>query len=188
MLSSKYVKDYRMDTETTPSGKVKRKMVYVGPFFEWDLEKRYFEKLRIRYMFALFASWGCFLGSLLFYSDLSRLWYVILPYAFEALVLIFASCALWNLYFAAQPMVREVKDKTLDRIRFTSIVGMICCIITVVGIVAGILLNGYTQPGNILFAIADPLIFLLLLYGFKVSKCLKIREKDNPLADMWKDK
>lgn len=188
MLSSKYVKDYRMDTETTSSGKVKRKMVYVGPIYEWDLEKRDLVKLRIRYMLAIFASWGCFLGSLLFYSDLSRLWYVILPYAFEVLVLIFASCALWNLYFAAQPMVREVKDKTLERIRFTAIAGMICCGIAEVGIVAGILLNGYTQPRNILFAVVDPLIFLLSLYGFKVGKCLKIREKDNPLANQWRDK
>ncbi len=188
MLSSKYVKDYRMDTETAPSGKVKRKIVYVGPFYEWDMDEKALIKLRTRYTIAVLISWLCFAGSILFYSDLSRLWYVILPYAFLALVLVFATCAVWNLYFAEQPMVREVRDKTLDRIRFTSIAGMLCCMITAVGLVVGIFRNGYMQAGNLLFALADPVIFFLLLYGFKVSKCLKVREKENPLADQWKDK
>lgn len=188
MLSSKYVKDYRMDTETTSTGKVKRKMVYVGPFYTWDLEGKVFAGLRRRYTLSVLAGWVCFLGSMLFYSKLSRLWYVILPYTFLILVLFFATCAVWNLYFAGQPMTRECKEKTWDRMRSSSVMGMLCCVVTAVGLVTGMLQNRCTQMEDFLFSLGDVFIFLFLLYGFKASKRLNVKETENPVAAEWKDK
>ena len=188
MLSSRYAKEYRMDTETTGSGKVKRKMVYTGPLFEWDMPIEVLKRTKMECLLIMILSAGLFIGSLLFHSDVSRVWYVILPYAFFLPVLLFLLGACWNLFFAKQPMNRETKDKTYVRWKSSCVAGTVLCLIT--GIMAGIamVLQHFTKTGDILLLTSDVFLCGLMLYGGKVGKCLRVEEKTNPTAEEWKNK
>lgn len=189
MVSTKYVKDYRMDTETDKNGKVKRKMVYVGPYYIWDTVQEDLKKMRCSYLVTVIVEWIVFLGSMCFFNDISRNWYVILPYVCLILVFLFQSMAVWNLYMAKQPMHREIKDKTVDRMKSSTFCGMILSGGALVGeIVACIKGVKVFKASDYIFVIATVVLFLFLLYGFKVSKRLVVTEQENPVAGEWKNK
>lgn len=189
MLSSKYVKDYRMDVETTKTGKVKRKMVYTGPLYDWNLSEDELRRIRRLYLILCVSICAIYLGSLLFYSNLSRLWYVILPYSCLILVLFFFIAAVYNIVHASQPMNRETKEKTQDRIKGSSLIGIVFTLGTFLGETYGLFkLQQDISYTDLLFIVASVFIFTILLYGFKASKRLQLKEKINPLAEEWKDK
>jgi len=189
MVSTKYVKDYRMDTETDKNGKVKRKMVYVGPYYIWNTAQEELKKLRCSYLTALAGEWIVFLGSMCFYNDISRNWYVILPYVCLILVFFFQSMAVWNLFTAKQPMHRETKDKTADRMKSSTFCGLILSAGALIGeIVACIKGVKELKVPDYLFVIATMILFVFLLYGFKASKRLTVTEQENPVAGEWKNK
>lgn len=189
MVSTKYVKDYRMDTETDKKGRVKRKMVYVGPYYIWEMPTAEVKKLRAICLAALFAQWILFIGSMCFYNDISRNWYVILPYVCLSLALVFQSMAVWNLCTAKQPMHRETKDKTCERMKSAAFCGMILSFLALIGeTVACIKFAEKFKTADYLFVAATVVLFALLLYGFKVSKRLTVSEQENPATAEWKNK
>lgn len=188
MLSSKYVKDYRMDTQTTASGKVKRNMVYVGPHYVWSAAEAEMKSLRIKCLVLAILGWVIFIGSQLFHSDLSRVWYVVLPYEFFFLILMMWTGAVWNLLFAKQPMTRETKEKTCERFKGASVAGMVCSLVTAAGITAVVITRGYHTIPDICFMAADPLLLFLMLCGVGLGKKLTVTEQTNPLTEEWKNK
>lgn len=188
MLSSKYVKDYRMDTQTSASGKVKRKMVYVGPHYVWSAAESEMKTLRLRFSVLTMLGWILFIGSQLFYSNLSRVWYVVLPYEFFLIILLMWVGVLWNLFFAKQPMTRETRDKTCDRLKGASVAGIVCSLVTVAGIAVAVITRGYHTTADISFMMIDPLLFHLMQQGRKLSKKLTVTEQVNPLTEEWKNK
>lgn len=188
VLSTKYVKDYRMDTRTMPSGKVKRIMVYTGPLYEWDLTAECLKGLRIRYGCLTGAGWLLFLSSLSFYSNVSRILYVTLPYACFIPVLAFLTGASFKLAVTHGAMNRENKDKICVRLKNSSAAGMVCGIFTGIGVIASIFLQKFSGGNDLLFAAADILLTLLCLYGFKNSRSLLVRETANPVAREWENR
>lgn len=189
MLSSKYARDYRMDTETTDTGKVKRKMIYVGPLYRWEMEEAVLKKVRLFCLFLCLLGWGLFVGSMLFYSNLSRLIYVILPFACLFLVLFFFSAGTCNLFLAKQPMSRERKDKTVDRIKASAFMGMLFCGGAFAGETAGMMVfKEFTGMGDFLFMAATVLLFFVFLCGFAAGKHLAVSEEKNPETAKWKDR
>lgn len=189
MVSTKYAKDYRMDTEKDESGRVKRRMVYVGPYYLWGIEGEQLKRLRNHSLLCLSAEWLLFLGSMCFYSAISRNWYVILPYACLILVLLFESMAVFNLYVLKEPMNREKKDKTTERLKGASLCGLILSVAAAAGeCVVWIRAVKLLQVTDYVFIAATILLFLLMLYGFRMSRRLQVREQENPVAAEWKNK
>lgn len=188
MISSKYAGYYRMDTEKAPDGKVKTKMVYTGPLFRWKLTGEALKRQRLLCLVPAVAGWLILLGSMLFYSDLSRLFYIILPHACQILVLCFYTAAVYNFFTAAQPMRLEKKDKTYDRMRGSAMVGMVLGAGTFAGEVSAVIFLGFTKPADILFMAAAVFLFLLFLYGFKMSGGLTVVEEENPAKEEWKNR
>ncbi len=185
VLSTKYVKDYRMDTQTMPSGKVKRKMVYTGPLYEWDLTAECLKRLRILYGCLAGAGWLLFLLSLSFYSNVSRILYVMLPYACFIPVLAFLTGASFKLAVTRGLMNRENKDKICTRLKNSSAAGVVCGLLTGIGVIVSIFLRKISVGNNLLFAAADILLTYLCLYGFKSSGKLLVTETVNPVAQEW---
>lgn len=178
-----------MDTETTNTGKIKRKMVYTGPFYRWAMTEETLKKNRILYLILNVAAWVIFIGSMLFYSNLSRIIYIILPYACLMLVLFFFSAAAYNLLFAKQPMNREIKEKTYDRIKGASLVGMIFSGGSFAGEAVGsLLVLNAVKTEDILFIIATVLLFFIFNIGFVNAGKLIVTEEVNPAAQEWKDR
>lgn len=188
VLSTKYVKDYRMDVQTMPSGKVKRKMVYTGPFYEWDITEERLKGLRIRYACLAGTGWLLFLLSLSFYSSVSRVLYVMLPYACFMPILALLTGASLKLAVTRGSMNREDKDKICTRLKNFSAAGMVCGILTGIGVIASIFFQKISGGNDLLFAAADILLTHLCLYGFKSSRYLLVREKINPAAEEWENR
>ena len=188
MINSKYVRYYRLDTETDSKGKVRTRMVYTGPLYKWDMTDAEFKKLKVSLSVSAFISCLIFVASLSFYSELSRTWYVILPYAINFLLI----CTQWgvvgNLFFAKQPMSMDVKDKTLDREKTVSVMSLVLNVITVLCAVVTMIIRGYTKAGEFAFVGMVTLFVVLSLYRIKVDKCLRVTECENPLTKEWEQK
>lgn len=178
-----------MDTETGADGKVKRRMVYVGQYYLWSTPKDVLKKLRSSSLFTLLSEWLLFLLSLCFYNSISRNWYVILPYACLILALFYKSMAVFNLYKVTEPMNREMKDKTSERIKGASLCGIIL-------IAAALLGEGVVcfreikllKVTDYVFVAVTIVLFLLIMYDFRASKQLQVTKQDNPVAAEWKNK
>lgn len=178
-----------MDTEKGTDGKVKRKMVYVGPYYLWSTKKDVLNKLRCSCLFTLLAEWFLFLGSLCFYNTISRNWYVILPYACLILALFYKSMAVFNLYKVTEPMNREMKDKTSERIKGASL----CSIILIAAALLGEGVACFREikllkVTDYVFVAVTIVLFLLILYDFRAVKQLQVTEQENPVAAEWKNK
>lgn len=177
-----------MDTVST-GGKIKTKTVYTGPYYSWNMEETTLGKLRTIYTVLGLISCGLYIGSMLFYSNFSKLWFVIMPYACMILVLTFLGSAIINLIHAPQPMKRETKDRTIDRIKGSSVIGMIFCGGTIIGeIYAAYKLQSEIIVNDWLFLTATIFLFALMLYGFKASKRIRVKEEINPIAEKWKNR
>lgn len=178
-----------MDTEKRENGKVKRKMVYVGPYYLWNVNPKLLKGLRNRSLLCLLAEWLLFLGSMSFYNTISRNWYVILPYVCLILVLLFKSMAVFNLYAVKEPMNREKKDKTAERLKGASLCGMVFSAAAAAGeCVVLIRTAKLLQTADYMFVTATAVLFFLMLYGFGVSRRLQVTEQENPAAAEWKNK
>ena len=178
-----------MDTQTTSTGKVKNKMIYTGPLYRWAMTEETLKKSRILYLILNLAAWGIFIGSMLFYSNLSRIIYIILPYACLMPVFFYFSTAACNLLFAKQPMNKEIKEKTYDRVKGSTLVGMILSGGSFVGEVVGsLLVLNAVKTEDILFMTATVILFIILCLGFVNARKLIVSEEVNPAAEEWKDK
>lgn len=188
MINSKYVRYYRLDTETDSKGKVRTKMVYTGPLYKWDMPEAELKRVKVSLIVLALISCILFVGSLSFYSELSRTWYVILPYAINFLLICMQWGVVWNLFFAKQPMSMETKDKTLDRDKVVSVISLVINIITVSCAVVTMIIKGYMKAGE--FAFVGMVIFFvtLALYRIKVDKCMRVAECGNPLTEEWEQK
>ncbi len=188
MINSKYVRYYRLDTETDSKGKVRTKMVYTGPLYKWDMSETELKRVKVSLLVLTLISCILFVGSLSFYSELSRTWYVILPYAINFLLICMQWGGVWNLFFAEQPMSMELKNKTLEREKTVSVMSMVINIITVLCAVVTMIVKGYTKMGEFTFAGMITLFIALSLYRIKVDKCMRVAETLNPLTKEWEQK
>lgn len=192
MLSSKYVKDYRMDTSVDDRGKTREEMVYIGPLYCWDMPEEVFYRLKRQYLAGSILAWLVFVASLWPYSEISRIWYVILPYCCLLFPLFFISVAVHNMISAPCPFSREKKDKTVGRLKGSFMAGMVLSGGAAVGQAAGCLLmkdehlTAIAITGtDVLMIAATWLLFIIMLYGFKASKRLAVREIENPRTAEW---
>lgn len=188
MINSKYVRYYRLDTETDNKGKVKTKMVYTGPLYKWDMAESELKRLKISLSVSALISCILFVVSLSFYSELSRTWYVILPYAINFLLICMQWGVVWNMFFAKQPMSMEIRDKTLDREKTASVISLVMNIITLLCAVVTIIVKGHTKAGEFVFVGMVTLFVAFTLYRIKVDKCMRVAETYNPLTKEWEQK
>lgn len=187
VVNSKYVKYYRLDTDIDAKGKAKTKMVYTGPLYKWDMPQDEYINVRLRILVLTLISCILFVGSLYFYTELSRTWYIILPYAIQFLILIMQGSVVWNFFFAKQPMNMEIKDKTYDRERTSTVISILINIIVVVSSVITMIIKGYTAIGEIIFVGMVVVFCILSLYRFKVDKCIRVTEIENHLTKEWEN-
>lgn len=189
MVSLKYVKDYRLDTKTDASGKVKDHMVYIGPYYEWAASEEEFKSIRIKILYSVLIGFLLYISSMLKYSDITRIWFVILPFVCTIFSLFMLGLVSFNLYTIKGKMTREQKCKTLDRAKeFTALGAFLCAISGIASLVCvtGKFIN--VTFTDAYFVIAQIFLFVIFLYCFKVTKGLSIKEIANPEAEEWKDK
>lgn len=189
MLSLKYAKEYRLDTFTDESGKVKDCTVYIGPLYEWTISEAEIKSLRGRISIITLIQAVLFISSLWNYNDLSRLWWVVVPYCCLLFVFLYLAAVCYNLFTVKGQFHREQKEKTVDRMKGCSVMGAILVGVSFVAATISTL-AGMVNFGiwDIWFALVELLLMVSLLYEVKLSKELQVRELVNPKAEEWKDK
>ena len=173
MVTRKYIKDYKF-SESLENGKVKTTAVYVGDYYEFvnaDMARRG----RMIMLPICIIAWLLFVGVLVPNTTASHLMYVLLPYAFIAIPLGYASSSVFTGFRAEKRMIRSEKEKVWDRLHGISIFGMILSAVSFLGVVisaiAGVRLSGIW---DILFAVVCAVLFALFLLLFifrKVFEC-----------------
>ncbi len=189
MLSLKYAKEYRLDTFTDESGKVKDCTVYIGPLYEWNASEATIKSLRGRISVITLVQAVLFISSLWNYNDLSRLWWVVVPYCCLLFVFLYLTAVCYNLFTVKGQFHREKKEKTVDRMKGCSVMGAllvgISLIAATVSSVMGLIHFGVW---DIWFVLTETILMVSFLYEVKLSKELQVRELPNPKAEEWKDR
>jgi hypothetical protein len=189
MVSLKYAKEYRLDTFTDERGKVKDCTVYIGPLYEWVSSKEQLKKTA--WLLTLMTMVQSFLlvFSLWNYSDLTKLWWVVLPFSCILFVCLYLGMVCYNLFTVKGQFHREQKDKTIDRMKSSSVMGMIFAGTTAMSAFTSLFLD-FIKIGvwDIFFVVADMTMIVLFILEFRMAGNLEIREVPNPETDKWKDK
>lgn len=189
MFSLKYAREYRLDTFTDERGKVKDCTVYVGPLYEWSIPEKQRKSLRGRLTVMTIVQIILFLSSIWNYNDLSRLWWVMLPYACLLFVFLFMAMVCYNLFVVKGQFHREQKDKTVDRMKGCCVMGVILVASSFLSATISMLMGlVHIQMWDVWFIITEAVLLTVFLYEVKLSKQLQVRELTNPKAEEWKDR
>lgn len=189
MLSLKYAKEYRLDTFTDESGKVKDCTVYVGPLYEWITTEEVLKKLRLKLSVIVGLQAVLFVSSLWNYNDLSRLWWVVVPYACLLFVFLLQMCVCYNLFTVKGQFHREKKDKTVDRMKGCSVMGAILSGVSIVSATVSMIMSLVNIQFWDIYYIAVMLVMVItFIYCIRLSREIQVRELPNPKAEEWKNK
>ncbi len=189
MVSLKYAKEYRLDTFTDERGKVKDCTVYIGSLYEWTCSEEQRKSMAIRLTAMVAVQILLFVFSLWNYSDLTKLWWVVLPYACLLFVYLFLATVCRNLFVVKGQFHREKKEKTLDRLRACSMMGLIFSSTTVTSAFVSLFLDFIKiQIWDICFVAADMIMIVLFICEWRMAGDLEVKEITNPNAEKWKDK
>ncbi len=189
MVSLKYAKEYRLDTFTDERGKVKDCTVYIGPLYEWISSKEHIKKTAILLTLMTVVQSFLLVFSLWYYSDLTKLWWVVLPFSCMLFVYLYLGTVCCNLFKVRGQFHREQKDKTIDRFKACSVMGLIFSGSTAIAAFASLFLD-FIRIGfwDIFFVAADLTMILLFVCEFRMAKSLEVKEIPNPQTEIWKDK
>lgn len=189
MVTLRYGKEYRLDLETLPDGKQKRKLCYIGPLYDYEAAEDVHGKQRVILLILSILSVIVFISGLSFYSNLSRIWYISIPYAVNALLCFFLLESLFFFWKYRTDLEREKKQRGGDRFKGVYLISGITYLISCIGIIA-VLIGKVISPecaDYIFFFIAIQGVVLSVV-GFTYAGKIKYVEKHNPEADKWADK
>lgn len=178
-----------MDVVETSSGKKKQRLIYTGPLYSYKAIKPGHAKERMQILIFTIVAVALFIIGFSFYSNLSRVWFVSIPYAFNALVLYFLIESLFLFWKYLPDLNREQKEKGGERFKAVSFVSMILFGFSLVGSFVALATGYVTLEASdyafIAFVFAE---VLLMFFLFKVTKDIAYEEKENPVASEWAGK
>lgn len=168
---------------------MKRKMIYVGPLYRWDLQSA--ERRHFAGRYFLFSVIGLLLyfAGIWNYSRLSHVWYVLIPYISILLCIVYMNTALYNIYKEVPIFSREVKDKTKDRLKGACAMGMLLSAASGGGQICNFIISGWHPAvSDLPIIVASLALFLIFLICFRDSRCLTFHQVENPAAAEWENK
>jgi len=189
MITLRFGKEYRMDTETLPNGKSRQKMIYTGPLFDFcDSETEHKEK-RILHLCVGIVTFLLLIIGYSFYSNLSRVWFVSIPYACNLLVgyLYLESVGFFWKY--TDSLNREHKEKGGDRLKSLSMIYAGFDLFSLVAsFVAMFTYLDEISVRDYVFLALTLIQLMLMIFSFTKARKIEYLERKNPVADEWKDK
>ena len=170
MISKKYIDDYKVDLTLTNNGKWKDVAIYIGPSYQLNLMGKGRAVIIKQQILLNVIGWCLFFLPLLVYSTVTRTIYIILPYMFLFLVLFYQSTAVYRLSMLKCPCRREEKDKVEERMKGSSLSGMILsCISVVCSIIYIITINKNSNRGDLLFACSDMMLMITFILHYRLT-------------------
>lgn len=185
MLRNKYAKDYRIEAYDGAKGKLKEKAVYIGPLYCFSDVQR-LRILALRESALALVSMVLLLFSLWNYSAVTRQIYVTVPMlGLFVVVYLFFSSAMSLLKLTTQSSFkREEKEKSFDRAKGSSIVGIIVSALAfLAALVYGIKVSFRFSFWDFFYLASMGLQIVLFAAGFFFVKGIRLTETENPEAD-----
>ena len=188
MVTLRYGREYRMDLESLPNGRTKRKMVYIGPLFNYvDSMERHGKQRIILLVLSLLTAFQYIFG-FSFYSNLSRVWYSSIPYAFNGIFLIFEFESILYFWGNHVDFNRERKQRGGERIKGLSIAISVFAFISLIGSVSASLAGSVSvQSSDYLYIAVTLILVVTQIAMFLYSRGIRYTEKENPLTNEWEN-
>jgi archaellum biogenesis protein FlaJ (TadC family) len=156
MVSKKYIKDYEVEYETTPNGRLKARAVYKGKYFEFcDTDVK---RIKTAAYFTMLtaAAWVAFFIPLTVISAAARTSYVIIPHACVFLTLISMSAVVYDLWTAKPPLTREKSDNLSQRAPRSALLMTVFAAAAAAGFIIRLCLGpAMLLPGDLVFALCE---------------------------------
>lgn len=179
MFLTKYAGDYKLD-ENDPKG---RKTVYCGKYYSID-ENTEDRKLRIIFLwcFTLVATIA-FILSLSFPNSLARLFFVVVPFSFNALTLYSAWASVIKYSFnKKERLERKEKEEMLDRMKSASLVGFIICLFSFGASIVAAALKLFSFGSLEIGFLTGLVLVLVSFFGVNaLSRAIKVNEVENKI-------
>lgn len=175
MIFTKYAGDYKLD-EDDPKG---RRTVYCGKHYILS-ENPEDRRTRICFLigFSVVATIA-FVLSLSFPNSLARLSFVIMPFAFNALMLYSTWVAVLRYSFNKKELLeRKEKETMIDKMKSSSIVGFIICLFSFGAAIAAAGLKLFSF-GSYEIGFLAGLVVVLICFGgvFVLAKAIDVKEQ-----------
>lgn len=155
MISHKYTKDYKLDESGNGT-------VYVGKFYEVEETEEERKKRITVFLVCAFIAWVVFIGSMCFYSDLSKTIIVAVPYAINAILFVYMTEGISRYVFSKGPLKRQEKERMVDRIKAHSIVGILVTTISFASCIVSFAVKLVKpEPKNFIFFGCEMVVIIL---------------------------
>lgn len=177
--SAPYLKDYRMDLEIDASGKEKQVLVYVGDYHVLNEDEKTQRAKRFLPVFTLIG-WIAFVGSLFFYSEITKCFYVLLPYMLYLFSLYFISVADYYLCFFKKKYTNKENDSVVNRGKAATVGGIAIMILTSVGEVAFFVKHQEVSTYDFLFLSLSVVEGISFCLSFAFLKDVDTHVVENP--------
>ena len=141
MLTNKYTKEYRIDTQKDVNGKIREKSVYIGPLFKMITEDSLRRRICIRMIFCSIVFLAMFVSGLWNHSVFMHAFYISVPSICLGFMTYFYGTGCYYLWNGGKEVyTREQRDKSGDRIKTGGMVGLILGGGTLIGVIVNSIL------------------------------------------------
>ncbi len=177
MISRKYAKDFDVEYDQTPSGRLKARAVYKGKlyvFSDTDEKKR---NTAVYFTILLAAAWIAFFMPLGVLSAAARTSYVILPHVCVFLPMIGMSAVVYDLWTAKPPLTREESDHISHRAPKSALFMTVFSGIAAAGLVIRLCAGqNVAIPGDLIFFVCEAVLLAASILLFMNRRRTATRE------------
>ncbi|MDL2301721.1 hypothetical protein LJC58_05120 [Lachnospiraceae bacterium OttesenSCG-928-D06] len=178
-----------MDVVKTDNGKVKEVAIYTGTLYQINVSDKEFRNMKIQYLVSSILSTLLFIGSLWQYTEIAKVWYVMLLYIAYLIPLFLMIGATFHLFTISGSFQRERKDKSVDQMKYATLIGCILMVAALIFAIQVLLFRDIVITiYDILVVVSIILNFIIMFLGFFTSRKLTVSEVFNPKTEEWKDK
>lgn len=181
MLTNKYAKEYRLDTEKDAKGKIHEKSIYTGPLFFLKTDESQKKKICVHMIFCTLAALVLFVSGLWNQSVYMHVFYISIPSICQGIMIYLLGTGCLYLWGGREFYTREQRDKSGERIKLGGAIGMILGGGTLLGIA---IYSALYRPGvgiwDVYYIITIALQTLIAGYAFWNGKKIWFEQVENP--------
>lgn len=156
MVSKKYVKDFEVEYDATPGGRLKARAVYKGKFYVFTETDEIIKKTAKLFAVLIAVAWAALLVPLLFVSSAARTSYVIFPHVCLFLPLLAMSAVTVDLWTAKPPLTREKSEHISQRAPKSAFFMLFFSGVAAIGFVVALFLKpDMMLPGDLVFGLCE---------------------------------
>jgi len=165
MLNRKYLNDYRLTESVNEKGRVIRQTVYVGSYHRMKDGARATASAKLLLALCV-PAWAACIAALAFQSAASKIFYVLLPFAFVPLSLGYLTAAIILILRRREPLIRSDADKIASRYPISAIFTVILSAVPLIGEGISALTAPETMlPGDAVFSAGAALICAFAVFA-----------------------